>query len=163
MPPGDRSIAKAARSYYGDRFTIYRQRVWERWSVKHGWVRRVEAWDEERDRQARDAELAALREMKEKHTKAAQGLYQIGLASMARFQKEMQEDAKLRLAPTVFLQFMAQAAELERKARGEPDQIIKEIGGASEVIITWGHDVDDDEDEDPGSLAGDAPGPEEGP
>jgi hypothetical protein len=84
------------------------------WSVRWRWVERARAWDAELDRQGREAEVEAVKEMRRRHAEEA---------------REFQTKAvdRLRLMPleelgaAEVIRFFTEAVKVERLSRGEPD------------------------------------------
>jgi len=115
MPPGERSLREVARRL-GKSETLI-----SRWSSRYRWVERVQAWDDEVDRKAREAHLRTVKEMRERHARYAVALQMKALDRL----KQMDPD---ELEPLEVLKFIVEAAKLERLARGEPDTIQEHTG-----------------------------------
>ena len=103
------------------------------WSSKYGWVARVEAYDVYLEAKSRKEHELAIQKMVTEHAEAAvitrsKAMERIGLIG----EKELNE-----LTPKEALEYLKVTAELERKSRGAPDQIIEhggEVKGSSVVI-----------------------------
>lgn len=107
-----------------------------RWSGRWNWVERASAWDLELDRQNREAQIEAIKEMSERHTREAM-LFQ---------QKVLERLRELRpgeLSPQDMARWFEVAVKVERLSRGETTEILKqEHSGDIEVEIKL---VDEDE------------------
>jgi hypothetical protein len=73
---GERSLPRLASDMVGETPEVDRkpesvQRQLERWSSRHSWRARVEAWDREQDRRAREATHDLVRLMNERHLEIA--------------------------------------------------------------------------------------------
>lgn len=100
----------------------------DRWCNRWSWVARAEAWDEELDRQRRDVQARAVREMAERQAKAGMVLQARGLEGL----KFLSSD-KLSAADAVRL--VMEGAKLERLARGEPGEPAQEDGDPALVKV----------------------------
>lgn len=114
-PLKDRGIRACAEAYY-ETNNIARVGLWYRWSSKYDWYARAKAWDQEQNRLRREALREAILEMQERHARAA---------------VIMQEKALLRLkaidpaelSPSIVLQYLVEAARIERDSRGVPESV----------------------------------------
>ncbi|MDP8923250.1 MAG: hypothetical protein M3O34_10305 [Chloroflexota bacterium] len=113
LPPAERSVTNAWRRYRGGE-TAGRNGQWERYAARFDWSRRAAAWDDERDRTSRTAELDAIRDMRERHAKAAMFLQGKGLKVLS--------GAKY-ISPRTALDMVTKGMEAERLARGEPEDV----------------------------------------
>lgn len=156
MLPHLRSISNAVDDAYGIEVERKRAKVrqWQKWSAKYNWVRRCEAWDDHKARVGAGEQLAAIRDMNQRHATEAKALQQAALQELARLQarikrahEAMQADSTLVtpaiLSPRVLLRYFIMAAKLERTAMGEPEEV-KEIKVVEEER-PFGKDVDRDE------------------
>lgn len=134
LPPDERSIQRAYETAYGreleDRGQIPGHM--KRWCSGYDWVRRARAWDNERDRLAREAEIRADQEaivaMRKRHIGVAQSMQT--LAAMAL--KDMIEKARIaEITPFQIARLMSEGTRIERLARGEPDTILEERPGST--------------------------------
>jgi len=122
--------------------------VLSEWSMRHEWVRRVDAHDANEDRVRRAAHLAEVERMAARHATAAQATQEAVMAPVravlerlrADREKESTEflDALTSGSPAAAMELaLASAGRLpalqaaERLARGEPTEIIR---SASEVV-----------------------------
>lgn len=136
MPAHERSLRAVAErlsskgSGRGRRST----RPLERWSTRWRWVERARAWDDEQDRIAREAQLRAVQEMRERHAREAMALQSKAL-------ERLRQMDPAELSPRDVLWYFVEAAKLERLARGEPDAIEEQrhnvTGYAAEVLAAW--------------------------
>lgn len=109
-----------------------------RWSSRWNWVERTSAWDNELDRQNREAQIEAIKEMSERHTKQAMLFQQKVL-------ERMRELSVRELSPNDMARWFEVAVKIERLSRGETTEILKqEHVGDIEVEITV---VDEDEED----------------
>ncbi|MCK4830772.1 hypothetical protein KA005_84450 [bacterium] len=103
------------------------------WSSKYGWVARVEAYDVYLELKERHENELEIKKMAKRHAQASlltmkKAVDRIKLIG----EKDIEE-----LTPKEALDYLKVAAELERKSRGAPDQIV-ELGGevkGSSVIV----------------------------
>ena len=131
-----RSLVKIVNIVYGEssegKLSVNLRQL-STWSVKYGWVSRVEAYDDYLESKSRKEHEIAIQKMVTEHAEAAvitrsKAMERIGLIG----EKELNE-----LTPKEALEYLKVAAELERKSRGAPDQIV-ELGGevkGSGVVI----------------------------
>lgn len=108
----DRSTAKVAQRL-GKSKTLM-----DRWSSRWAWVSRAQAWDAELDRQNRQAQEQARRDMAERHAKEAMLLQQKILARLERLKPE-------ELSPADLARWLDVAVKVERLSRGEPAEVVK--------------------------------------
>ena len=133
LPPHERSLRAVAERLGGKRSETGRRstRPLERWSSRWRWVERAARWDEEQDRRAREAQLRAVKEMRERHAKEAMALQQKALERLKRMDPE-------ELSPKDVLWYFVEAAKLERISRGEPDQIQEQRSDwVAAVLAAW--------------------------
>jgi len=117
LPPHERSLKAVAEKLGGKRSGKSRAlRPLERWSSRYRWVERAAAWDEEQDRQARAAQLEAIKEMRERHAREAMMLQKKAIERLNSMDPR-------ELSAADVLRFLIEAAKLERLARGEPETI----------------------------------------
>jgi hypothetical protein len=151
LDPSERSIKRAAEAVFADKIRDRDAIRFGRWSSKFGWVRRAEAWDAERDRQAQEAEIEVIREMRTMQASTARNLQRIADESLERYAREMETDPEKKLNPALILQFATQGAAMERTVRGEPTEILGQTGSDRQVIqVEWGAPTHEDEPEVPG-------------
>lgn len=104
----------------------------KRWSEKWSWVARAAAWDAELDRRAREAQEKARAEMAERHIKEAM-LFQQKVVERL---KTLEPD---ELSPSDLAKWFDIAVKVERLARGEPTENVKqEVQGQ----VTQRHEYD---------------------
>ena len=131
-----RSLVKIVNTVYGESTEgkpSANLRQLSTWSSKYGWVARVEAYDVYLEAKSRKEHEMAIQKMATEHAEAAvitrsKAMERIGLIG----EKELNE-----LTPKEALEYLKVAAELERKSRGAPDQIVElggEVKGSSVVV-----------------------------
>lgn len=115
-----RSLKQAATDLYGPdhEHLISKMRQFQTWSAQYAWVARVAAWDEELDRQERDAHIQQVREMRVRHGKIGQVLQQ---KAVERLKKIIPEE----LSVEEMMSLLLSGTAMERKAVGEPDETHK--------------------------------------
>lgn len=146
LGPGNRAFAKVVEQTqlkYGTLTTF---------SYRNRWRERTVAWDAHVDRVKRDADLKAIRDMRERHIKMAQALQGLGMNEIGKHARKSQESKD---KPTIEVRTAADLAErglrLERLNRGEPETTHEET---QRVNMTWSEIVnaarkqgqDDEED-----------------
>lgn len=97
----------------------------KRWSEKWSWVARAQAWDDEQDRIAREAQQKEIEEMNRRHAQEAMALQRKAVEALKALAPE-------DLRPRDVLAFFVDAAKLERLARGMSTEHV-EHGGELEV------------------------------
>jgi hypothetical protein len=118
LPPHKRSLTNAIRAQLGT-VTSSNLRQWKQWSTQFGWVWRVSAYDDENDRISRAEHIQALKEMRTRHVKVAQALFQKGVARLKDLQPEdIDTDLMLRL--------LEKGYHMERESMGS-DEIVESI------------------------------------
>ena len=155
----DRSIAKCCGKYYGKEYSKTRKRQWDRWSTRWKWTERLRAWESELDHVSQDATIKAVEEMRDKHVKEAQGLQGVAVLSLARLRQDV-EGGRRQLSPSLILQYLTQGSVMERLARGEPNEIVENLGEDGVIIIEWKQTHGPGT---PGEDATNASGPVDGP
>lgn len=142
---GRRSLRRAAwLHYHGDQEdtdgtpNAAELRRFKEWSRKYDWQVRVEAWDDEKDRRKREAQLKSIEEMAERHAKDAMNLQQIaalpskllteqfrrqGVEEMLMELNDLHLRDRIRLA-YLGSRLMPRLQVAERLARGEPTEIV---------------------------------------
>lgn len=102
-----RSLAKVGKAL-GKSTTLI-----EGWSVRHGWVARVEAWDAEQDRDRRAEHAESLASMTTRHVTVAQKMLDIVTKRLETLRPE-------DLTPHQLARLARDAVSIERMALGEP-------------------------------------------
>ena len=151
--PAVRTVRQACKDFHGDDYTKNDLGRWSSYSAKHGWVRRAQAWDNERDEQVREAELETLRAMREEQVGRSRKLQKIGSDSMDREIQKMIDDPKHYLNPALILQFVTQGASMERILRGEPSDIVRNQDADGAIRIKWGEKDAESDPSDPTDTA----------
>ena len=91
-------------------------------AVKYTWTKRVAAWDEEKDRVGRTAQLAEIQKMRKRHAKLATDM----LAKAAEALKHIPiEDIR----PGDISRMVDIASKLERISMGDVGEVIEERDG----------------------------------
>lgn len=121
----DRSIRGTGRTLGKSRAVI------ETWSVRHGWVARVGAWDREQDRLARVAAQRGRDEMNRRHA-------QLGAAILGKVAQGLVALQATAVKPADLARLADVGAKLERTGRGEPDrvEVTGPAGGAVPIEAT---------------------------
>ena len=116
----------------------------EIWSSKYGWVARVEAYDDYLESKLRLDNELEIEKMARRHTEASMMAVDKAVERIKLIGEKNTEE----LTPKEALEYLKVAAELERKSRGAPDQIVEHGGniGISRIEITTSK-REDDEDE----------------
>jgi hypothetical protein len=112
----ERSVLKAYRQKTGRKHAKQATGVWNGWATAFNWQSRVAAWDSHLDRQTREAQERARREMGERHAKVAVALQEKAIQRLKAMKPEELSSADL-------IRYAVEAAKLERLARGEPESI----------------------------------------
>jgi hypothetical protein len=121
LGPG-RSLDAASRVYHHPKLpsgngTARRPRASGRirqWAERWDWSARASAWDEELAQVQRTEQIAAVKEMAERHAKEALMLQNKAVERLRQLRPE-------ELKPRETLDFLVGAAKLERLARAEPE------------------------------------------
>lgn len=149
----DRSTAKVSRQVGKNKGLM------DRWSSRHGWVERVAAWDAERDRVKREAELDETEAMGRRHAQQAQALLQVltapAVALIKRLQDEDQakafyeqlhrmpaEDALALIGKTAA--HFPNVMKVERLARGESTERVEgklTIEHVGQIVVEIGNEA----------------------
>lgn len=96
------------------------------WAERWNWSARARAWDQELERVKTSKQVAAVEEMAERHAKEALMLQNKAVERLRQLRPE-------ELKPRETLDFLIEAAKLERLARGEPTERIAEDHTFSDV------------------------------
>jgi hypothetical protein len=114
-----RSLDAVCRQLYRGTQTVRKRdatgRV-QQWSATFRWVARARAWDEEKDRRGREAEIDAVRQMHRRHAEEATEFQRKALERLRQIPLEELD------APDV-IRFYVEAVRVERTARGEPETV----------------------------------------
>ncbi len=111
-----RSLAKVSRELCKSKALM------ERWSVDHDWVKRVAAWDAEKDRVARETQLKDIVAMRERHAAIAKKM--LDTADNALSNINPNDVSTNEIARLVEI-----ASKLERISRGDVGDVIEERAG----------------------------------
>ena len=107
---------------------------WYEWHSKYGWALRVNAWDAELDRQARQVQIDAVREMNERHITIARALFQ-------RVAQRLTTIEAGELSPQDIARWTEVAYKLERLARGEATERVDVVERVRQLAREMGLDV----------------------
>jgi hypothetical protein len=113
LGPG-RSLAKLAQA------TGRNLRTLERYSVEGAWVDRALAWDDHRDREAREAELAEIREFRRRQV-------QLGRMLQGKGIERLRELRPGELHATEARRYVIDGAELERAGLGDEAPLVEVV------------------------------------
>jgi hypothetical protein len=97
-------------------------------SSKWQWVARAAAYDDELDRQKREASEAERRTMAERHARLAMLMQSAAIDQTRKWLEEVQASDKPIWTPDQLNRIMATSVQIERVARGEPSEIIRKEG-----------------------------------
>ena len=115
-----RSLAKVSR------VVCKSKALMERWSTEHDWVKRVAAWDAEKDRVARETQINDIIEMRQRHAAIAKKM--MDTADNALDNIKPNEVTTNEIARLVEI-----ASKLERISRGDVGEVIEERDGGDAV------------------------------
>ena len=93
-----------------------------RWSSEHDWVKRVAAWDAEKDRKARETQLQDIVDMRKRHASIAKKM--MDTADSALNNINVNDVSTNEIARLVEI-----ASKLERISRGDVGDVIEERPG----------------------------------
>lgn len=117
LPAHVRTLAKAFRVYMDDPNRKVVTTAFRKWYEEWKWVERTDAWDKECDRVRRVQNRNASEDMLKRHANIAL-LFQN--KAVDRMQNINVDDIPIGVLPY----WIKIAVDLERQARGEPDQVI---------------------------------------
>jgi hypothetical protein len=86
------------------------------WADRWNWRQRASAWDAEQDRVGREAQLQEIIEMRRRHAEEAMLLQTVALEKLRAIDPDS-------LTANQTLDYLVEAAKLERLSRGEPEVI----------------------------------------
>lgn len=115
-----RSLAKVSR------VVCKSKALMERWSTEHDWVKRVAAWDAEKDRVARETQIKDIIDMRQRHAAIAKKM--MDTADNALNNINPNEVSTNEIARLVEI-----ASKLERISRGDVGEVIEERDGGDSV------------------------------
>ena len=138
-----RSLSKTITAMYGKvtpTNTTTKKRQLAAWSATHTWVKRAEAYDVYLETTERLENEKAIKDMAKRHAQAS-------LLTMSKAVDRIKligEKEDNELTPKEALEYLRISAELERKSRGAPDQIIESKETKTVQIIDNIPDVKED-------------------
>ena len=97
-----------------------------RWSSQHKWVERVAAWDNEKDRIAREEQLKQIKIMRKKHAQGAAALFTKAMQGLRQL------DAGDLNAQDV-VRLFAEAVRTERLSNGDSETVVEERDGGQAI------------------------------
>ena len=111
-----RSLAKVSRVLCKSKALM------ERWSTDHDWVKRVAAWDAEKDRVARETQINDIVEMRKRHAAIAKKMMDTADSALSNINpNDVSTNEIARLVEI--------ASKLERISRGDVGDVIEEREG----------------------------------
>lgn len=116
LQPHQRSLVKAVKKLFGDEVNLSKLRQFQTWSSRYHWVSRANAWDEELDKEARFAQITAVKDMHDRHVK-------IGKAIQQKAIERLRDLDVTELSPDLILRFIQVGSALERLSLGQPTEI----------------------------------------
>lgn len=134
LPPAERSLARLASDVVGEPSAKDRQpenvkRQLERYSSVNLWRTRVEAWDRELDRHARDQHIDEVVKMRRRHAQQMESLLVVGMQPVKELMERLKKHSEILMEMptedlyrmvTLFMRVAPQIIQAERQARGEP-------------------------------------------
>lgn len=129
--PSRRSYAQTARTHYDlptdppADIPAGKRRQIERWASRWQWGVRVDDWDADQERRRRAAQEEAIREMADRHARAATGLVAAGIRRLRGDPEQNVVRLDLNeLTARDVLALVTEGAKLERLSRGEPGESV---------------------------------------
>ncbi len=93
-----------------------------RWSSSNNWVERVAAWDDEKDRIARQEQIKDIKKMRDRHAKGAQAMFTKALQGLKELKPE-------ELSARDIVSMFAESVKAERLSRGDTSEVVEERQG----------------------------------
>lgn len=94
----------------------------ERWSSANNWVERVAAWENEKDRIARQEQIKEIRKMRERHAKGSVAMFAKALEGLKNLKPE-------ELTAQDIVRMFSESVKAERISRGDTSEVIEERQG----------------------------------
>lgn len=94
----------------------------DRWSSANNWVERVAAWDDEKDRIARQEQIKDIKKMRDRHAKGAQAMFTKALQGLKELKVE-------ELSAQDIVRMFAESVKAERLSRGDTSEVVEERQG----------------------------------
>lgn len=98
----------------------------DRWSSKNNWVDRSAAWDNEKDRIARQEQIKEIRKMRERHAKGATVMFAKALEGL----KNLKPD---ELTAKDIVAMFAESTKTERISRGDSGEVVEQRDGGESI------------------------------
>ena len=93
-----------------------------RWSGNNNWVERVAAWDNEKDRIARQEQIKEIRKMRERHAKGSVAMFAKALEGLKNLKPE-------ELTAQDVVRMFSESVKAERISRGDTSEVVEERQG----------------------------------
>lgn len=97
-----------------------------RWSGKNNWVERVAAWDNEKDRIARQEQIKEIRKMRERHAKGSVAMFAKALEGLKNLKPE-------ELTAQDVVRMFSESVKAERISRGDTSEVIEQRDGGEAI------------------------------
>lgn len=98
----------------------------ERWSSANKWVERVAAWDNEKDRIARQEQIKEIRKMRDRHAKGSVAMFAKALEGLKNIKAE-------ELTAQDIVRMFAESVKAERISRGDVGDVIEQRDGGESI------------------------------
>lgn len=98
--------------------------IMERWSSANNWVERVAAWENEKDRIARQEQIKEIRKMRERHAKGSVAMFAKALEGLKNIKPE-------ELTAQDIVRMFSESVKAERISRGDTSEVIEERDGGN--------------------------------
>ena len=98
----------------------------DRWSSANNWVERVAAWDNEKDRIARQEQIKGIRKMRERHAKGSVAMFAKALEGLKNIKAE-------ELTAQDIVRMFAESVKAERIGRGDVGDVIEQRDGGESI------------------------------
>lgn len=103
-----------------------------RWSSKNNWVDRCSAWDDERDRVARQEQIKNIKKMREEHAKVARNMIKIANKGLLKMMDE-KGNLKVALNANEVARLAEVGSKMERISLGDVGEVVEERDGGKAV------------------------------
>lgn len=97
-----------------------------RWSGNNNWVERVAAWDNEKDRIARQEQIKEIRKMRERHAKGSVAMFAKALEGLKNLKPE-------ELTAQDIVRMFSESVKAERISRGDTSEVIEQRDGGEAI------------------------------
>ena len=128
-PPGTRRVALVATELGKSESLMWR------WNLAWNWKERVDAWDAEVDRQARQAHIDAVKEMRKRHAEIGNMLVTKGAQRLIGSSRDGVQAINLgTLSAADAVRLIEAGVRVERISRGEATEVIKGASDIEEIV-----------------------------